>query len=146
MRLGLRAAASVHDVHRMGELMRRDKDPRGGLNAEIRRLKAALGAIHDALHANAIDRAHELCECAIEGKAVTQPNLGGDAVALSMDFSAKFNALAEGYRLRACCIALFPSATVPNAVSMQMCGEVWACKIVEEQLRGAASVYMGDHG
>lgn len=125
--------------------MAKKPDPRRGLTAEIRRLKAALGAIHDALHAGAIDRAHELCECAVGGGSVAQPNLGEDATAFSMDFAAKFNALAEAHRLRACCIALFPSATVPNAVSLQMCGEVTACKVVEAQLRGSASVYMGDH-
>lgn len=121
------------------------RDPRRGLNAEIRRLQSALGAIHDALHAGAVDRAHELCECALAGKTVRQPNLSADHTATTMGFAADFNALIDAHRVRACCILLLPSATVPNAVSLQLCGEVMACKIVEEKLRGAPSVYMGDH-
>lgn len=120
-------------------------DPRRGLNQEIRRLKSALGAIHDALHASDIDRAHELTECAIGGQTVAQKNLTPEATALTMEFAASFNALCDKHRARACCVLVLPSATVPNAVSLQLCGEVSACKIVEEQLRGHASTYMGDH-
>lgn len=120
-------------------------DPRRGLNAEIRRLRSALGAIHDALHANEIDRAHALTECAIGGQTVSQRNLTPEATAMSMGFASEFNALAEKHRARACCVLVLPSATVENAVSLQLCGEVAACKIVEERLRGHASVYMGDH-
>ena len=115
------------------------------LRAESRRLKAALGAIHDRLHAGDVDAAHEQCECAISGGDVTQPNLSQANSALSMSFAAEFNALAERHRVRACCVLLLPSATVKNAVSLQICGEVEACKVVEERIRGSASTYMGDH-
>lgn len=125
--------------------MSKKADPRKGLNAEIRRLASALGAIHDALHAGDVDRAHELTEHAMAGKVVAQRNLSADHTAMSMGFASDFNALATAYRVRACCILVLPSATDPRAVSLQMCGEVSACKIVEAQLRGSTSVYMGDH-
>lgn len=112
---------------------------------EIRRLKAALSAIHDRLHANDINGAHEQCECALAGQSVSQPNLSVADAAQSMSFAAEFNALADRHGARACCVLLLPSATVKNAVSLQLCGEVVACKIVEEMLRGKSSSYMGDH-
>ena len=62
-----------------------------------------------------------------------------------MTLAAEFNALIDRHQARAVCINLVPSATVKNAVSLQISGEVQACKIVEAQLRGTASTYMGDH-
>ena len=59
---------------------------------------------------------------------------------------ADFNRLAERSGLRACCLLIIPSATVVGAVSIQLLGEVEACKVVEGMLRGAESTYMGDHG
>ena len=41
-------------------------------------------------------------------------------------------------------MTLVPSSTQKNAVSVQLCGEVTACKVVETLIRGARSVYMGD--
>lgn len=117
------------------------------LRHENRRLKSALSAIHDALHAAEVDRAHELCECALSGEAVAQPNLSVANGAKGMTFASDFNrVLAAHEGVRACCIMLLPSKTVPNAVSLQLCGEVEACKVVESMLRGQASTYMGDHG
>jgi hypothetical protein len=115
------------------------------LRAENRRLKAALSAIHDRLHASEVDQAHELCECALSGESVTQPNISADAAAAGLQFAADFNRLVQRYDLRACCITLVPSATVDGSVSLQMCGEVGACKVVEGMLRGEVSTYMGDH-
>lgn len=121
-------------------------DTKQQMRAEVRRLKAALSAIHDRLHANEVDVAHELCECALAGGEVTQPNLSTSNSASAMDFAARFNALAQAHNMRACCIMALPSATAQNAVSLQLCGDVAVCKIVEAQLRGAPSTYMGDHG
>ena len=59
--------------------------------------------------------------------------------------AAAFNELAERHRVNACWVGLIPSATVPNAVSIQIGGVVEACQIVEAQLRGRASTYMGEH-
>lgn len=112
---------------------------------ELRRLQSALGAIHNHLHADDVNAAHEACECAIAGKSVTQPNLSEGDGSHAMDFAAAFNDLAGRYKIRACCVMLLPSATVPNAVSLQLCGDVTACRVVEAQIRGAASTYMGDH-
>lgn len=125
--------------------MTRRRETERELRVENRRLKAALSAIHDRLHAGDVDGAHEQCECALEGKAVSQPNLSVDDAARAMTLAAEFNALLDRHRARAVCINLVPSATVKNAVSFQISGEVQACKIVEAQLRGQASTYMGDH-
>lgn len=125
--------------------MTRRKETERELRIENRRLLAALSAIHDRLHADDINGAHEQCECALEGKTVSQPNLTPADAAAGMSFAAAFNALVERHRMRACCVNLVPSATVKGAVSLQICGEVQACKVVEGQLRGAASTYMGDH-
>jgi precorrin-3B methylase len=115
------------------------------LRKENARMKAALSAIHDALHANEVDRAHELCECAIEGESVAQPNISVGDSARGMAFAAQFNQLAQSYGQLACCVTLVPSKTVPNAVSLQICGSVEACKVVESMIRGRESTYMGDH-
>jgi hypothetical protein len=115
------------------------------LQLEVQRLQSAVSAIHDRLHADDVNGAHELCECAINGGSVTQPNLseedGSDVIA----FAAAFNALAERHRMMACVVTLMPSATVPGAVSLQLAGNVTACRVVEEQIRGRASTYMGEH-
>lgn len=114
--------------------------------AETRRLKASLSAIHDALHANEVDRAHELCECALSGQQVSQTNISVANAAKGMSFAVDFNQLVERYGFRACCVTLVPSATVKGAVSLQICGEVQACKLVERMIRGQESTYMGDVG
>lgn len=113
--------------------------------AENQRLKSALGAIHDALHAGDENRAHELCECALAGQASSQPNLSVASGAAAMTFAADFNRLAKRSGLHACCVLLMPSATVPGATSIQLLGEVAACKVVERMVRGKESLYMGDH-
>jgi hypothetical protein len=123
----------------------RHADRERQLRVENRRLKAALSAIHDRLHADDVNAAHEQCECALAGGTVAQPNLSVDDSAKTMSFAAQFNALIEAHRLRACVVMLLPSKTVRNAVSLQVCGEVEACKIVESMMRGEHSVYMGDH-
>lgn len=115
------------------------------LRAENQRMKAALSAIHDRLHADDVNAAHEMCESALCGGAVTQPNLTASAGARTMDFAAAFNALADAHRAAAACIMFVPSATVPGATSIQICGHVDSCKTVERMLRGDQSVYMGDH-
>lgn len=112
---------------------------------ENRRLKAALSAIHDALHANDENRAHELCECALSGDEVSQPNLTASASAAAMTFAADFNRLAERSGMLACCILLLPSATDPRKTSVQLLGNVAACKVVEGMIRGEQSLYMGEH-
>jgi hypothetical protein len=125
----------------MADRATRERD----LRSENRRLKSALCAIHNALHADDVNQAHELCECAIEGETVTQPNISAGEAAKGMAFAAQFNRLAAQHRMHACCITLVPSKTVAGAVSLQLCGQVDACKVVEEALRGAQSTYMGDH-
>lgn len=114
------------------------------LRAELRRLKSAISAIHDRLHAGDVDGAHEACECALEGGEPTQPHLTASASASVLDFAARFNRLASEMGARACAVVAVPSATVPGATNLQIMGEVTTCKIVESMLRGAPSIYMGD--
>lgn len=115
------------------------------LRADVRRLKAAVEAIHDRLHAGDIDAAHEMCECASGGGTVTIPGSTVEDAAAGMDFAAEFNALVDRHRVRACAIVLVPVEHRPGVVSLRMLGEVQACKVVEGQIRGKASLYMGDH-
>ena len=115
------------------------------LRAENRRVKAALSAIHDALHAGDENRAHELCERALSGGEVTQPNLDAGNSAKAMSFAVDFNRIAERSGLRACCVLMLPSSTVPGATSLQLLGEVESCKVVERMLRGQESTYRGEH-
>lgn len=113
------------------------------LRAQARQLKAALSAIHDALHANDVNRAHELCECALAGGEVSQRNISPAHAAKG--FAAEFNALADRHRMAAACVMLVPSSTVQGATSIQLCGHVDTCKMVEGMLRGGVSTYRGDH-
>lgn len=115
------------------------------LRAQTRQLKAALSAIHDALHADDANRAHELCECALAGDEVSQKNISAAHAAKGLDFAVEFNALADRHRMKACCVMFLPSKTVPGATSIQLCGHVDTCKFVEQGLRGSGSTYMGDH-
>ncbi len=125
--------------------MTRRRETERELRAENRRIKSALSAIHDRLHADDIDGAHQACECALGGGTVTQPNLHAKDSAAGIDFAAAFNALADQHRVRACCVTLVPSSTVKGATSIQICGEVTTCKVVESLLSGKQSLYMGDH-
>lgn len=114
------------------------------------RLKAALAAIHDALHRNDVNAAHEACECAMEGGVAKQPNLTQLDSAKVQAFIAAFNVMAKQRGLMAACVLLLPSATKPDHVSIQLGGNVVACKLIEsgELLRamgGGSSVYMGEH-
>lgn len=120
-------------------------DTKSQMSSEIRRLKAALSAIHDRLHADDVDGAHELCECALSGVETSQKNLSVSHSASAMDFAARFNGLSQAHQIRACCIMALPSSTLENAISLQICGDVAVCKLVEPMLRGFSSTYMGDH-
>ena len=115
------------------------------LTIEVQRLKSAISAIHDRLHADDVNGAHEACECALSGGTAAQPNLTERDGSNSMTFAVSFNELADRSGMHACCVMLLPSATTPGATSLQLCGEVSACKVVESMIRGSASTYMGDH-
>lgn len=110
------------------------------------RLLAALSAIHDHLHQGRINEAHQACECALEGTDVSQPNLALTDAANAQAFIASFNKLAQQHRLLACAVMYLPSATRRNYVSVQIGGNVHACKLLEEQLGSRPSTYMGEHG
>ncbi len=111
---------------------------------ETTRLKAAIAAIHNHLHAGNVNAAHEACECAMSGGGVSQPNLTIPQAARVQVFSVRFNALAEELGMRAAWVALLPSATKAGYTSIQMGGAVEACKYVEAAL-GKRSIYQGEH-
>lgn len=116
------------------------------LRSENRRMKAALSAIHDALHAEEVNRAHELCETALCGGEATQPNINVEQSAKAMNLVTAFNKmLGEHGNPHACLIQFVPSKTQPGMVSIQIGGEITACKTLEKMIRGKPSSYMGDH-
>ena len=114
------------------------------MNDELTRLRAAIASIHNHLHAGNVNAAHEACECAMSGGAVSQPNLTIPQSAKAQVFAARFNALAEELDMRAAFVALMPSASVRGATSIQIGGEVETCKLLEAQM-GRKSIYQGDH-
>jgi hypothetical protein len=111
---------------------------------ENRRLRAALGAIHDLLHRNDVDGAHAAVECALDGETVSQPNITAGETAKLHGFIADFNARATRDGLMAATVVLIPSKTDERKVSIQLGGNVVACKVVEDAL-GGHSTYMGEH-
>ncbi len=111
--------------------------------AENRRLRSAIGAIHDLLHHGQFDAAHEACECAMSGEVVSQPSLGtGDTVRVN-SFVGDFNTLARRYKLQACTIVAVPIQG-KREFSLQIGGEVEICKVVEAKMAGTPSLYRGD--
>ncbi len=112
---------------------------------ELTRLKAAIATIHNHLHADRIDEAHEACECAMTGGEVRQPNLTLTDTAKVQVFAAKFNALCQSIGIRACFVADLPSQTTSGFTSLQMGGEVNLCRFVETQMNSKSSLYQGDH-
>lgn len=114
------------------------------MSEELTRLRAAIAAIHNHLHAGNANAAHEACECAMSGGAVGQPNLTISQSAKAQVFAARFNALCEELDMRAAFVALMPSATVRGATSLQIGGEVQTCKLVESQFH-RSSTYQGEH-
>ena len=111
---------------------------------ENQRLKAALAAIHNHLHAGNVNAAHEACECSMAGESVSQPNLTLSQSARANVFAARFNELCKSLDVQAAFLALFPSATLPGATSFQVGGEVTACKLIEGRF-GQRSIYQGEH-
>lgn len=114
------------------------------MNDELTRLRAAIAAIHNHLHAGNVNGAHEACECAMSGGTVSQPNLTISQSARAQIFAARFNALCEQLDMRAAFLALMPSATVRGATSIQIGGEVETCKLLEAQFQ-RKSIYQGEH-
>jgi len=114
--------------------------------AENRRLRAALGTIHDLLHRDDVNGAHEACECALDGEVVSQPNITADETATVHGFIADFNARAQRDGLMAASVILIPSKTDERRVSIQLGGNVFACKVIEDALGMSKSTYQGEHG
>jgi len=75
------------------------------MNDELTRLRAAIASIHNHLHADNVNAAHEACECAMSGGAVSQPNLTIPQSAKAQVFAARFNALCEELDMRAAFVA-----------------------------------------
>lgn len=117
------------------------------LKQENRRLKSALGAIHNALHHDDLNAAHEACECALEGGTVSQPSINASQTAQVNTFIGRFNALAKQFQARAACVIIVPFRGPKGEAlgSVQLGGHVETCKALEEALQGAPTLYMGDH-
>lgn len=111
--------------------------------AENKRLRAAVGAIHDLLHRGDVDGAHKACECAMDGDTVSQPSISAGETANLHAFAAEFNQLCNKHRCASAAVTLIPIGA--NKASVQLCGNVDVCKVVEQAF-GAHSTYMGEHG
>lgn len=119
---------------------------RGAIVAENRRLKAAIATIHDHLHRGDVDAAHEACECAMGGAETSQPSLTATNTARVQDFASRFNALCQELEAVACAITAVPvNDGAHGQMSLQLCGHVELCRLVETSMRGSSSLYMGDH-
>lgn len=119
---------------------------RAAVEAENRRLKAAVAAIHDLLHRNDVNGAHEACERAMGGGQVSQPSLTMENSAKAQDFATGFNALCERLGVLACGMLALPvEGAEDGRASLQLCGSVEVARIVEARMNGKPSTYMGDH-
>lgn len=123
-----------------------NKKNRYELMAELRRLKAAVATIHDLLHRGDVDGAHQACECAMSGGSVSQPSLSVASTAGLQDFAHQFNELAGRMGKMAAAVLVVPVQGDPTRASVQLCGHVETCRMVETALRGSSSLYQGDHG
>lgn len=122
-----------------------DHRHRAAIVAENRRMKAAIAAIHDLLHRGETDAAHAACECAMGGESVKQPSLSASDSADVQMLATEFNALVQRHGARAAMVAAYPVAGgEPGQVSLQLCGHVELCRIIETAMRGSSSFYCGD--
>ena len=111
---------------------------------QVQKLQAAIAAIHNHLHAGDINAAHEACECALDGQPISQRNLSLGDASNATSFAATFNQLAKEHDIIAAFVALLPSSSVPGATSVQIGGNVMACKFIEQAM-GKTSTYVGEH-
>lgn len=111
---------------------------------ELERLQAALCAVHNHLHAGDVNLAHEVCEQAIAGATVSQPNLSVEQSSDVHQFSAEFIALGKRWGMSVAFVAFLPSASKPGYTSVQIGGEVRACKMLEEMFN-TPSIFQGEH-
>mgnify|MGYP001614786319 FL=1 len=114
------------------------------MSDETTRLKSAICAIHNHLHAGRVNEAHAACECAMTGAPVSQPNLVLSDSAKAAVFGDRFNRLCQELGVNAAFVALYPSATVKGYTSVQIGGSVEACHYVEAAFQ-TKSVYQGEH-
>lgn len=115
---------------------------------QIIALQAKLNLIHDHLHHERFNEAHEVCHCdrvedlnaALPGSNVSQ------VAASSLDrFAHDFNKLAGESGLRVCFVAFVESATKIGFVSTQIGGNVSAIQLLRQLLGQAPTAAVGNH-
>lgn len=104
-------------------------------------LRAALHAAHDHLHAGRINEAHEALHCGINSKPSGTGNIDASQAARLGMLIDSFNHRCQELDICAAIVAFLPSATVPGATSIQMGGEIQACKHLERMLNLPPSNY-----
>lgn len=115
---------------------------------ELYRLRATIALVHDHLHHNRINEAHEAlhCESAKEAsEALGGSNISIDSASAILLFSQEFNRLCAKRKVDACWVALVPSATRRGWHSMQMGGSVTAINWVRQQMGMGPTTAVGDH-
>lgn len=115
------------------------------MNKITKRLLAALQTIHDHLHHERYNEAHEACEMALCEKEITPTNLYLDDAAKLQVFAQSFNELCQKYQIAACFVAIMPSKTDPQKSSIQSGGHVEVVRYVEGMMFGKKSKFMGEH-
>jgi len=118
------------------------------LEKEVVRLRAQVNLIHDHLHHERFNEAHEACHC--DGDSDTAKPLPGSNVAQETSsvlnvFAYDFNAMARRSDLMACFVAFIPSATQAGYVSVQMGGRVLAVQQLRRMLGLPDTATAGDH-
>lgn len=83
----------------------------------------------------------------MSGGTVSQPSLSVEGTASLQDFAARFNSLCQEMGVQACSVVAMPIPGEEKSghVSIQMCGQVDICQVVEKAMRGHSSIYQGDH-
>lgn len=109
--------------------------------SEVDRLRAALHSAHDHLHAGRVEEAHQSLHCGINDEVPETGNITLDATIRLSHLIEGFNHLCKESGLKACMVAFVDSATKPGCVSLQVGGEISACRMLERMLNAPPSNY-----
>jgi hypothetical protein len=101
---------------------------------ELRRMLVTLHTIHDHMHAQRFDAAHEAVHRYEGGGEVHPENVCMDDAALVAVFSQRFNALCRELRLNAAYIVPCASISKEGYVSVQIGGHVPTIQFVRAQM------------
>lgn len=124
------------------EAVRGANRQRDAAQAESKRLRALVHAVHDLIHQGRIDDAHETLHCeschtaerALNRGALLNQNITTDDADRLAAFIDAFNELCGEHRANACAVVVLESATKRGHVSVQMGGSVNAIGVVRRMM------------